>query len=82
MSIIAETIALIAAVANLVLCGWWSVEIRRARALNFLLGMLCMRAFVDQHMPYWKPWGEVFGYRLEIRVMPRREDKAPNDDAR
>ena len=80
MSIIAEVIASIVAVANLALCVWWIVEIRRARSLSFLLGLLCLRAFVHQHMPYWKPWGEVFGYRLEIRVTPSREEAARDHD--
>jgi hypothetical protein len=58
-----------AAVANVVMVVMWGVAIRRARRLEFLLGQLCIRAFVHQHLPIWRAWGQAFGYEFKVSLV-------------
>jgi hypothetical protein len=63
----------IAAAMNVGMIIYYSIMLRRIRLLNLLLGMICTKAFVGQHLPYWKPWADVFGFNLQIRVTPEND---------
>ena len=67
-------------VLNIGMIVYYSVLTRRLRRLNYLLARLCVRAFLGQHLPYWKPWAQVFGYNLALRVIPVNAPDEPDDD--
>lgn len=58
---------------TMMVLGWW--KLRRVRQLETLLSVLCIDAFLDQHLPIWFAWSRAFGFRFHMTLDDADSDK-------